>query len=270
MISKQPVCSKCYHEISKEYDDSGLLVCNTCGWVESRSRKSKEKKANWVSHFIMFGFAFALVSVFLFTDRWGDDSGTAFKFEITDVFRKATTQDYEKMFQICQNKNRHDCSVKFAQKLISLNPANTASWIFLTENAFASGNMNQAENYTRGFLKSGSSEPQGLLLAAKVFGKQSLVSESEEIFDRALKASSEKSDSKLEIEVTRAHIQMLVENEKYSEARKLIDAYRARGGTWAYFMYKEMAIIEKMQPEVDRDIAKEPSAHCGKSGFCSL
>lgn len=232
-------CPRCHQDVAKDRRNSSPIVCNHCGWVMSDSEAVSELKTE--RRFISFAviFALILVSGFLQIVNWNQYSLAVIPLQVKELAGLSTPQDSEKMAAICMERHKYDCVERMYKAVANLSPTNL---VRLAKFQTKREEYQQASQTFQKFFQNGGVDLEASYQYAQALGSIGQVDQAAKYYDYVLGAKP----GTLQVTVVQNYVKLLMDANRYDQAKKLIENVRSRGANASMFMEPEFQKIRNL------------------------
>ena len=238
-------CPRCKLDISAERKKLRPLICEHCGYTESNLahvRGEVEKK----SIIIMAGIAVLAVVALAQLNAWDKYWLSSIPLSIKETIGMASAADHESRASMCFDLKKWDCTEAAYVKTAERDPK-----LFERAGAFQikRGKFNEAAQSYYKFFQAGGQSLEASYNYAKSLAQLGKVDDAIKYFDQVLAARPET----LQVTVVNNYVKLLVEHQRFVEAKRLIERVRKDGGSTAgSFMEAEFQKITAQMKTASR------------------
>lgn len=232
-------CPRCQLDISEERKKSAPVICNHCGFTLSTNMSKHIEGGERRTITIFAGVLTLLCFSFMLVMNWDIHSLEIIPLKIKETIGMSSNSDVERMGEICMDLKKWDCvetsyghaANKDAQALPRLGDfqMKRAKW------------QAAAQTYYR-FFQAGGQDLDASYNYAKALSQLGEVDEAVKYFDMVLAA---KPDVR-QVTVVQNYVKLLMDHQRYDQAKTLIQGIRKQGPDSSLFMETEYKQIQDM------------------------
>lgn len=224
-------CPQCKQDISPERRKLQPVICNHCGHTVSKNTTQAEVDNKSIK--IMLGFSVLVIAGYIQVMNWDTAWLKILPLAAKETIGMSSPSDLEAKSEICMELKKYDCVeeqyIKSAQK-------EPAKWERAGNFEMKRAKYNEAAQSYYKFFQSGGQNLESQYNYAKALAKLGQVDEAVKYFDQVLAAKPDV----LQVTVVTNYVKLLMEHQRYDQARLLIDKVRRDGGpTAGSFMESE-------------------------------
>lgn len=225
----QSTCPRCHHEISEERAKSVPAVCDHCGHVISGNEVKATEEVAKNYKYGMFGVAGLIVFLHLFFSQWG---GYTLEVRWLQIFGGAGSE--ERMAQICMETFQYDCTERNYLAMAQRDPRNL---ITLGKFQMSRQNYKGAVDTFRTYLAQGGQDENKdiTFLYARSLSEIGQVDEAARFYEEIIRSKTDV----IPLTVMQRYVDMLIKNQRWAQAQKIIDEVRKRGENAQDFMQQQ-------------------------------
>lgn len=227
MFSQHSTCPRCHTEISEGRRNAVPTICDNCGYVISNNEQKSEQSLAKNYKYGMFAFAAAVVGSHLFFSSWG---GYTFEVRWIQLFGGNSVASQERMAQICIETFQYDCA---EQAYLSI--ARTDSKQFLKLGKFQMSRQNYtgaAQSFKQYLATNEDVNFDVTFLLARSLSEANSVDEAASLYENIIHAKTDV----LQVTVIQKYVEMLMKNQRWAQAQRIIEEIRKRDESVADFM----------------------------------
>ena len=217
-------CPKCKTEISEDRLLYKPVICNHCGYMDSKTNEVSQKKANRSSILIMLGISVITAGSFLHSVRWGNHSLEVIPHKAMIAVGMADENNYNRLQEICVDRKMIDCVQSSLEEQLSLDPNNIEVLKKLGKLHYQRQNFDQAYETLNSYFDNKGDDLMTAYYFAKTLSKQGETDKAAEYFEFILASKPDV----LQVTVTETYMDMLIESNRYDDAKKLAKSVEDR------------------------------------------
>jgi tetratricopeptide (TPR) repeat protein len=232
-------CPQCKLDIAEERKRMMPIICNHCGHTVSKNEEKRDAQAE-TRTIALFGSCMILIlASFIQLMNWDNYSLEMIPLKIKESLGASSTADLERMAQICMDLKKWDCVEANYIRL-----SNTDSTLLPRLGAFEMkrAKYNEAAQAYYAFFQKGGSDLEASYNYAKALAQLGQVDEAIKYFDQVLAAKPDV----LQVTVVQNYVKLLMDHQRYDQAKKLIANIRKTSPESASFMDVEYKKIQDM------------------------
>lgn len=232
-------CPRCKQDVSAERRNQSLVICDQCGFVVSgntyAARKETEKRS-----IVIFGAICALVLLgYIQIMNWDNAALEIISLSAKQTLGIASTADNERVAEICMNLKKWDCVEYNYAKTASTDPSKLPR---LGHFQMKRSEWQAAAQSYYSFFQKGGNNLDASYDYAKALAQLGQVDDATKYFEQVLAARPDV----LQVTVVQNYVKLLMDHQRYEQARKLIADIRGRGPETGSFMEAEFQKIKDM------------------------
>lgn len=234
MFNQTSNCPRCHSQISEERARQTPPVCDHCGFVITGNETKAKAEVSKNYMYGMFGVAGLIVFLHLFFSAWG---GYTLEVRWLQVFGGNTPATHQRLAQICLETYQYDCTEEHYLAM-----ANTDSKQFMVLGKFQMSRQNYkgaAESFKSFLAQNEDPNKDATFLYARSLSEIGQVDEASRFFDEIINAKTDV----LQLTVIQKYVELLVKNQRWAQAQKVIDSIRKRGESVQDFMQQQYTEI---------------------------
>ncbi len=228
----QSTCPRCHTDISEERARSVPAVCDHCGHVISGNEAKATLEVAKNYKYGMFAVAAAIIGLHLFFSTWG---GYTLEVRWLQVFGGSGSA--ERMAQICLETYQYDCT-----ESNYLTMAKTDSKQFMVLGKFQMSRQNYkgaAESFRLFLAQNEDPNKDANFLFARSLSETGEVDEASRVYEEIIRAKTDI----LQVTVIQKYVELLIKNQRWAQAQKILDEVRKRGENSKDFMQQQYGEI---------------------------
>ena len=217
-------CPHCKLEISPERKNQTPVVCNHCGFTPNtaKTERSFERKSMYFS----LGASVFVVLSYIQIANWDKAWLSILPIGAKETLGMASPSDYEDKAQICLDLKKYDCTEDAYLHVAAAQPAQFArAGHFQMQRS----KFNEAAQSYYKFFTGGGQDLESSYNYAKALAQLGQVDTAIKYFDQVLAAKPET----LQVTVVQNYVRLLVDHQRYDQAKALIERIRKNGGEFA-------------------------------------
>lgn len=228
----QSTCPRCHSEISEERVRGVPAVCDHCGHVLSNNEANTTKSVHKNYMYGMLGVSGFIVFVHLFFSQWG---GYTMEVRWLQVFGGAGSE--ERMAQICLETFQYDCTERHYLAMAARD-----SRQFLTLGKFQMSRQRYreaAESFRMYLSQNEDPNRDATFLYARSLSETGQIDEAARFYEEIIRGKTDV----IPVTVMQKYVEMLVKNQRWVQAQKIIEEVRKRGENAQDFMQQQYTEI---------------------------
>lgn len=222
-------CPRCHHEISLERKLSSPVVCDTCGFVITKSNTVAQEQLDQTFIRLAFGIAIFMVAAFLQLSIWDTHALEVIPLQIKELIGTNSPSDTERFAEICMDRKKLDCVEREYSKL---GEQDKNQLLRLGKFQMQRAHYAEAVNTYRTFFSAGGIDLEGSYQFARALGQVGMVDEAAKYYDYVLGAKPDV----LQVTVIQNYVRLLMDAHRLDKAKQLINDVRSKSAASAYFM----------------------------------
>lgn len=232
-------CPQCKLDISEERKRLVPFICNHCGFTSSNDDKvqSQIEKRNIVVFSLIGAF---IIAAHIQLANWDRHSIGILPIAIKETIGGMNSQDWEAKAEMCMDLKKWDCVEAAYVKVAQSEPT---QWQRAGDFQMKRAHWNQAAHSYYSFFQNGGESLDVSYNYARALAKLGKVDEAVQYFDQVLAAKPDV----LQVTVVTNYVQLLMDHQRYDQAKVLISKVRAKSGpAGESFMDDEFKKIKDM------------------------
>ncbi len=240
-MTQYGICTQCQSPIPSERLLDQTVVCPACGGTDkSLETKEQLKLSRQLSTFyVVFSVLFLASTIHLL--HWDKFSVEVIQLKTQSVLGLSSPSQHLRMADICSARHHHDCTENSLRKLLMSPEHKLDALARLADLQRKRGQDAEAINSYSEYFHNGGQDLEAAYHYARLMGQYGQVEGAKVYFERILESRSDM----LQISVTRAYVQLLVDNGELKAAKLLIEGIRKQGGNAGSFMQTEFEEINR-------------------------
>ncbi len=232
-------CPMCKLDVSEERKKSVPFICNHCGFTSMNDEKvQNEVEKRSIALFV--GLSVFVVAAHIQLANWDKHSLAIIPIAVKETIGAVTTQDYEDKAHICMDLKKWDC-VEAAY--IQVAKAQPNEWQRAGDFQMKRAKYAQAAKSYYEFFQKGAENLEVSYNYAKALAHLGQVDEAVQYFDQVLAARPDV----LQVTVVQNYVKLLMDHQRYDQAKVLIDKVRGKSGpAGEQFMEEEFTKIKTL------------------------
>lgn len=231
-------CPRCQQDFPEDRRNSVVVVCSSCGWTPADSNKSVDQSLHKKFGIIATGIAIFFTAGFIQTVEWDNHAFEVIPLKVKQTLGAASSEDLSRIGEICIERSKLACTEQAFKEMAQRNPEDYAR---LGKFQFQRGLFkDSAWAYSKYFEKNGQ-DIEARYYFARSLGEIGQVDDAVAQYDYVLSTKPET----LQVTVIQHYVKMLMNNQRFDQAKALIDTVREKSATNAYFMNDEFKRIEE-------------------------
>lgn len=230
-------CPRCHHEISSERKQANPVVCDTCGFVITRTVEQSQDEMDKRFIRLAFGLAAFMIVGFLQLSIWDNHAVDVIPLQIKDLIGASTADDMERLANICMERNKLDCVEKQYSRL---GDRDYTQLLRLGKFQMARAHYAEAVNTYRTYFSKGGIDLEGSYNFARALGQVGMIDEAAKYYDYVLGAKPDV----LQVTVVQNYVRLLMDAHRLDRAKQLIEEVRSKSAASAYFMDDDFKKIQ--------------------------
>jgi len=233
-------CPRC-NELLLASNAAGAVVTCRCGWHSSLNTQIGHVAVERRVSFNLLIISALFVGAFFHVITWDNHSIKIVAPMLRSMASVATVDDYNIISEVCKERGKLDCMEKSFQGAYKSDNNNIDALGELARTQLKLKKPNLASRNFKAYFRQGGENLRVAYEYAKLLGENGRVMESIKYFELVIQAKPDV----LQVTVTKAYVDMLMKNNQYKKAKKLINHYRKHGLNAKYFMQNELQSIDR-------------------------
>ncbi len=235
-------CPKC-HNITPEDRRIGDKYFCDCGWrfqVMQPGYKPPAHKDKSSLLICLFAAMFLLTAVHLIS--WDKHFFKIIPVKASQLMGTASTDNLMKLANMCEERKKYDCVLETLSELYEKNPLQQIDALHKKGKLLVRmERFPEAIQAYNMYFKNNGENPEAHYQFAKALRMSNQIDLATQQYELALKAKPDI----LQVSVTRSFVDMLIENKKYEQAKRIINYYRDKATNTRYFLESELKIVNE-------------------------
>lgn len=232
-------CPQCKLDISEDRKKAVPFICNHCGFTSSNDEKVQDEIER-KNIFAFVGLSILVVAAHIQLANWDKHSLNIIPIAVKETVGGMSQQDWEAKASICMDLKKWDCTeeayVKVAQN-------DATQWQRAGDFQMKRAHWNQAAQSYYSFFQTGGENLDVSYNYAKALAQLGQVDQAVQYFDQVLAAKPDV----LQVTVVTNYVKLLMDHERYEQAKLLITKVRRQSGpAGESFMDEEFKKIKDM------------------------
>ncbi len=233
-------CPRCKLDISPERKKQSPVICDHCGF--SHYENEQLVKAATEKQIIILFSSFVVIALgsFMQLVNWDNHSLDIIPLKIKDTIGMTSPADADRTAEICMDLKKWDCVESNYSKVGN---ADATKLPRLGHFQMKRAKYNEAAQTYYKFFQNSGTDLEASYNYAKALSQLGKVDEATKYFDSVLAARP----NVLQVTVVQNYVKLLMDNQRYDQARKLIQDIRGKGPDSAMFMESEFQKIKSIK-----------------------
>lgn len=235
------MCPRCKMDIAEDRLREPLVVCQHCGFSDPKSDRKLEKKI--YSHFLRTSLIVTglLLAGFIQAVNWDQYSLSIIPLKVKELSGIANLQDYQQLSKICEERKKWDCVETSLRQRYTLSPRTEIEALAqLGKLQYKRGKLAESLQSLKTYFDQGGISLDASYDYARALSQRGFVDQASQVYEQILEAKPET----LQITVAQNYVRLLMKNNKYREAKTLLEDIRKSGSNANLFMDKEFQELE--------------------------
>ncbi len=235
-------CPKCFKLTSEDRRIGDKYFCD-CGWrFQVLNSDNKPPVHKDKSSLLICLFAGLLLFSFLHAVSWDSFFFKVIPVKIAYVTGMSDTKTIAELSHMCEVRKKYNCVLQTLDDLYKKNPLQQIESLHKKGKLLVKmeNYKDAVKTYQLYFDKNGKS-PEAHYQFAKSLRYEEMISEATAQYELALESKPDV----LQVSVARSFVDMLIENKKYQQARKVITTYRKKAQHTKYFLEAELKQVNE-------------------------
>lgn len=230
-------CPRCKQDISPERKSKNPVICDHCGYTVSQI-EGAQAEVDKKSIQFMIGIGVFAIACYVQILNWDSAWLQIIPLSVKETIGLSSNADIEAKAGICMELKKWEC---VEQQYVRAAQAQPALWERAGHFSMQRAKYNEAaQNYYK-FFQSGGQNLEASYNYAKALAQLGQVDEAVKYFDQVLAARPDV----LQVTVVQNYVKLLMEHQRFDQAKVLIDKVRKDGGPSAgSFMDEELKKIQ--------------------------
>lgn len=231
-------CPRCQQDFTEDRKKSSVLVCSSCGWTPADSNKNVDKGMH--KRFGIVASAIAVVATLSFIQavEWDNHGTEIIPLKIKQTLGSASPTDLARIGEICIERSKLDCTEQAYKEMAQQTPEEYAR---LGKFQFQRGRFKDSTWAYGKYFEKGGQDMDAHYYFARSLSEVGQIDQAVEQFETVLASKPET----LQVTVIQHYVRTLMDNQRYDQAKALIDNVREKSATNAYFMNDEFKKIQE-------------------------
>lgn len=243
-------CPACGNELSTEKLCGQMIVCD-CGWTHSYNASLLEKKSKDKVILSMVLMCSLFIASFIHAVNWDSHFFTIIPLKLKHYTGTASVSDLKEIVEICSHRSKHDCVETAYQKIYEVDSTQIEILAELGHLQYLRSNIKGSAHTLKTYFDNGGKSMDAAFDYARSLAHLGEYQESIAYFKKVIRSKPKT----FQVTVARAYIQTLIKSDRLTQAKSVIEYYRKRSVSSAFFMDKEYKELRsKLGP--NRRIAK--------------
>lgn len=214
---QQEICPDCNDLIPADRMDEEMTVC-TCGYTRSKAEAQSEAARNKRTSYVIIFLSLVMISSFIHTAKWGQDSVKVTPLEVSRVFGTISPDQALALGDMSIDKNFLNQAEEMYKIYLKAHPNDLAVNEKMGMLLFRQDKFEEAVPYFENYFTNNGEEPNTLFSYGKALTESQDLSAAEEVFLKLIEA---KPDT-YQITVVQALVDLYITQNKLKEAKKFI------------------------------------------------
>ena len=231
-------CPRCKLEISPSRKAANPVVCDHCGYVTSNTERLAQIKTENSFIKVAIGISIFVSAAFMQTMAWDKYALEIIPIKAQSLIGSVSPQTHERLAEICMDLKKYACVEESYKATASTEPS---KMIRLGMFQMKLAKWNEAAQSFYAFFQNGGQDLEASYNYAKTLAQLGQVDEAVKYFDQVLASKPET----LQVTVVQSYVKLLMDHERFEQAKKLMDDIRKSSETAAMFMETEYQTVVK-------------------------
>ncbi len=232
-------CPQCQLDISPERKLKRPVICNHCGFTSSNDEimqgKIERRSIVWFSAISVF-----VIAAHIQLSNWDKHSLSIIPLGVKSTLGMMSQADHEHKAEICIDLKKWDC---VETSYVSIAKADSTQWQRAADFQMKRAKYAEAAQSYYQFFQNGGESLEASYSYAKALAQLGQVDEATQYFDQVLASKPDV----LQVTVVQSYVKLLMDHQRYDQAKVLIDKVRAQSGvTGEQFMDEELNQIKTL------------------------
>lgn len=240
-MTQYHTCPRCQQAISEARRLATPAVCESCGLVLSMAELKAEVQGERRFLKIAIGLSILGIAAFMQLVSWGSYAVEIIPLQIGRIFNSNSPAQLERLSVIAFESKKYDLVESSFQSMAQQDSQN---YLRLAKFQMSRAKYKEASESFRQFFVHKNEDLDAHYLYARALGESGQADESAKHFEYVLRARP----GFRQVTVLTYYVKMLMQNERFEQARKVIEAARTQDKTAGLFMDTEYKVItERMR-----------------------
>jgi tetratricopeptide (TPR) repeat protein len=234
------MCPQCKQDIAEERLRESVVICQHCGFSDQKTNKSLEKKIfkSYLKASLLV--TVLLVASFIQAVNWDQYFFSIIPLKIKEMTSTASTMDLKEITRICNERKKWDCVEASLLKTYQSSPNTEIEALAeLGKIQFQRGETDAALQTFSTYFAQGGLSLDASYDYARSLSLRGQVDQASQVYEKILEA---KPDT-LQVTVAQNYVRLLMNNNRFSQAKDLLEEIRKSGSNANMFMDKEFQEI---------------------------
>lgn len=233
-------CPQCKLDISEERKKQTPMICNHCGYTHSTGKTGNVVKDGERRTTQLFcGIAVFIVASYIQMSNWDSHSLEIIPLKAKETLGMKSVEDSNRLAEICLELKKWDCTEAEYLTVAKQDPTQV---LRLANFQMKRGKFNEAAQTFYSFFQAGGQDLEASYSYAKALTKLGEVDEAVKYFDQVLAARPDVR----QVTVVQNYVKLLMEHQRYDQAKALIVGIRKQDPTADMFMESEFKEIKEL------------------------
>jgi tetratricopeptide (TPR) repeat protein len=238
-------CPRCKQDVSPDRRNQSPVICNNCGYIPSTLPVSVKAETEKRVIAIFAPICALVLFSYIQLMTWDSHSIEILPLAAKQTLGISSVADNDRYAEICMDLKKWDCVEINYAKVAAADPTKLPR---LGNFQMKRAKYNEAAQSYFAFFKSGGNDLEASYNYAKALAQLGQVDEATKYFEQVLAARPDV----LQVTVVQNYVKLLLDHQRYEEARKLIADIRSRGPETGSFMEAEYQKIKNTKNTASR------------------
>lgn len=236
-MSKFGACPRCHQTISNERKSLNPIVCDHCGDTTPNTSDVVQERIETNVIVTMVGLGALIIAGYIQLMNWDRYSLSIIPLSLKEIAGSTSPSDWEAKAAMCLELKKYDCVETQYAKAAQFAPIEYAR---LGKFQMQRENFAAAAKSFNSYFNNGGDDLEVAYQHAKALGQTEQVDEAVKYFEKVLGARPDI----LQVTVVNNYVKLLMNHQRYAEAKTLIENVRKQGDSAGSFMEAEMQQIQ--------------------------
>lgn len=233
-------CPRCKQDISPERKKLIPVICDHCGFSVGNGSLKAQAEVDRKTITIMLTFSAMIMASYIQISNWDKAWLSIIPLGAKETVGMMSKADLEEKAQICLDLKKWDCTEAAYNKVAQLEPS---QWKRAAHFDMQRAKYNEAAQSYYKFFQNGGQDLEASYNYAKALAQLGQVDDAVKYFDQVLAARPDV----LQVTVIQNYVKLLMDHQRYNQAKVLISKVRKDGGDSAgSFMEPEFQKVTEL------------------------
>lgn len=232
-------CSRCKLDISEDRRNARPLICNHCGYTHSQTNSIAKGQTEKQTIVIFTSVVIVTVLAFVQLLNWDKYALEMIPLKIKSTIGMTSVSDSNRSAEICMELKKWDCVESNYKTVAIVDPSQLSR---LGHFLMKRGKFSDAAQSYYAHFKNGGNDLESSYNYAKALAQLGQVDDATKYFEQVLAARPDV----LQVTVIQNYVKLLMDHQRYDQARRLIQDIRGKSPESGLFMESEYKKIKDL------------------------